>query len=546
MKIFRIISLFVCLTLWACHSDETAVKPEIEYPEQPEDNSPSEIIPEPELPSNTSSLWKDFIEKRKSGEETLLADFSYAGYAYGEKDIPDVNDNIFNVLDYGAIPNDGLSDRKAFEAAIAAAQEKGKGVVYAPKGRYNLRSADALNQSIVISGNNIILRGDGMGENGTELFMEYPNIPETENQLWSCPPLFIFRYVSNGNAVDSKLAEVISDAGRGTHSVELSSTSGLYIGKRVMLQLKNNDPKLIEQELYPYEVLSEWTDLLNQGVQVTVYHEIKRIEGNKVTFKEPILYPIEAKWGWTLHDYNYNVGVGVEDIAFVGNFKDEFVHHKDATHDSGYKMLIFLRQVNSWIRRCRFTDVSEAVSIQKSANVSVLSCQITGNQGHAAIRSEASTRILIGNIDDQPAQFHSCGVSKTAIGTVLWRNKTASNSCFESHSYQPRVTLLDACEGAFLSGHGGGDQASAPNHLRELVLWNYNNTNGDGYIDLWSRNNRFHLPLVVGFYGKAVSFKEEQVTVNESQGNPVYPESLYEAQLVERLGSIPQWLLELK
>lgn len=230
----------------------------------------------------------------------------------------------------------------------------------------------------------------------------------------------------------------------------------------------------------------------------------------------------------------------------MGNFKETFVHHKNATHDSGFKMLNFLRQVNGWIRRCRFTDVSEGVSVQRSANVSVYACRITGNGGHSAIRSEASTRIFIGGITDLPAQFHSTGVSKTAIGTVLWRNKTAANSCFESHAGQPRVTLLDACSGGFLPDHAGGDQAAAPNHLRELVLWNYVNIGSGGKFDLWVRNNRFHLPLVIGFQGSAIEFQLKQVKVNEHSGIPVYPESLYEAQLKERLGYLPQWLQELK
>lgn len=542
--------LCLMLVFASCQPDAIIIDTSIVVPELPED---TDAPIEKPLPSNTSYLWREFIDDKDVSEKTL-ADFSYAGYAFGEKGVPDVDYPTFNVCDYGAVPDDGLSDRKAFEDAIAAAQANGRGVVFIPKGRYHLRPADAPNKSIVISGNNIVLRGEGCVADGTELFMEYPNAPETEGELWSCPPLFVFRYVFDkdkefavdDNYADRQLAEVVGDAKRGTHSVEVSSTSGLYIGKRVMLQLKNNAPDLVAQEVHPYEVLPEWTDLVNNGVQVNEYHQIQRIEGNLVTFKEPILYSVEAKWGWTLHEHSCKVGSGVEDIAFVGNFKEKFVHHKDAIHDSGFKMLTFLRQVNGWIRRCRFTDVSEGVSIQRSANVSVYSCHITGNQGHSAIRSEASTRIFIGAVQDDPAQFHSTGVSKTALGTVLWRNKTASNSCFESHSNQPRVTLVDACSGGFLPDHAGGDQAAAPNHLRELVLWNYINKGKGGKFDFWCRNNRFYMPVLAGFQGATVSFSSSQVTINERQGGTVYPESLYEAQLEKRLGAIPQWLLELK
>lgn len=545
--------LLTSILLSACveeHLNIESYEPEYptEKPEQEEEDKPAE------LPAHTSELWREFLEYRQTGSESRLADFSYAGYGFGEKNIPDVDYPIFDVTEYGAIPNDGKSDREAFEAAIADAQTNGKGIIYFPAGRFHLRPQDAPNKSIVITGDNLILRGAGSGTGGTELYMEYPNEPETEGALWSCPPLINLRYTFDkdkqlaldDNYSDRKLADITTDAARGSFTIEVSSTSGLYIGKRVFLNLNNNDPALIADELHPYEALSEWTDLLNNGVQVTEYHEIARIEGNRITFKAPILHKVEARWGWTLHEHSCQMGMGVEDIAFVGNFKENFVHHQNATHDSGFKMLTLLRQVNSWVRRCRFTDVSEALSVQRSANVSVFSCSITGNQGHSAIRSEASTRVFIGDIDDEPAQFHSAGISKTAIGTVLWRNKTASNSCFESHSYQPRVTLLDACSGAFIPDHAGGDQASAPNHLGELVLWNYYNRNGSGTFDLWSRNNRFLMPIIAGFQGSQVRFADEQVTINETPGKAVYPESLYEAQLIERLGYLPEWLLELK
>lgn len=545
--------LLTSMLMSACVKEHLNIEPNeplfpTDTPKQEEEDKPAE------LPAHTSELWREFLEYRQAGTESRLADFSYAGYGFGEKNIPDVDYPIFDVTEYGAIPDDGKPDREAFEAAIIAAQVNGKGIIYFPAGRFDLRPKDAPNNSIIISGDNLILRGAGSGKGGTELYMEYPNEPETEGALWSCPPLINMRYTFDkdkqlaldDNYSDRKLADITADAGRGSFTVEVSSTSGLYIGKRVFLNLQNNNPALIADELYPYEALPEWTDLLNNGVQVTEYHEIARIEGNRITFKAPILHKVEARWGWTLHEHSCQMGMGVEDIAFVGNFQENFVHHQNATHDSGFKMLTLLRQVNSWVRRCRFTDVSEALSVQRSANVSVFSCSITGNQGHSAIRSEASTRVFIGAIEDEPAQFHSAGISKTAIGTVLWRNKTASNSCFESHSYQPRVTLLDACSGAFIPNHAGGDQASAPNHLGELVLWNYYNSNGYGTFDLWCRNNRFLMPIIAGFQGNQIPFAEEQVTINETPGKAVYPESLYEAQLVERLGYLPEWLQQLK
>lgn len=183
----------------------------------------------------------------------------------------------------------------------------------------------------------------------------------------------------------------------------------------------------------------------------------------------------------------------------------------------------------------------------QSANVSVLSCTITGNGGHSAIRSQASTGVFIGKVDDKAGQFHSVGVSKTAIGTVLWKNTWTATTCFESHANQPRATLFDACKGGFISARSGGDESAAPNHLRDLVLWNFDEIDsGEQNFNVWQRNTRWLMPIIVGHHGSKTTFIPTQVTADEGNGTAMEPLSLYEAQLENRLGMTPQWLNDLK
>ena len=57
---------------------------------------------------------------------------------------------------------------------------------------------------------------------------------------------------------------------------------------------------------------------------------------------------------------------------------------------------------------------------------------------------------------------------------------------------------------------------------------------------------KFLPPVIVGFHGESVTFDQKQTKVDYSNGTPVYPESLYEAQLKARLGAVPAWLNNLK
>lgn len=537
------LSLLTLTILNACGSNDPVIIDDDKEQEKPvEPEKPDE----PDTPPSqyaTSSLWTEFISCQTSGNEATLSDYSYAGYKHGELDVPDVAYKVFRVDDFGAVPNDGKSDRKALTDAIEAAKANGEGVILFSAGRYDLRTEDAPNEPVIIDADKIVLRGAGCESGGTELFMEHPN-QVLDASLWNTPELISFRYV---RSTDKKLADITGNATKGSFSVEIDNTASLTAGDRVFIRLSNNDPRLITQELGGYDADANWTELMTQGVQVTEYHEVAKVSGNKVTFKEPIMHAIDSQWGWTLHEHSCHKGNGVEDIAFVGNFKETFSHHHNALHDSGFRMLTLSRQVDGWVRRCRFTDVSEALSVVLSGNVSVYSCSITGNPGHSAIRAQASTGIFIGKVNDQAGQFHSVGVSKTSIGTVLWRNTWTTATCFEAHASQPRCTLFDACEGGFMAARSGGDEAAAPNHLGELILWNFNETDGgEKDFDTWRRNTRWVRPVIVGMHGGSTSFKTTQVTAEEGNGTLMEPLSLYEAQITRRLGAIPQWLNNLK
>lgn len=82
--------------------------------------------------------------------------------------IPRSPSTIFNVLDYGAVPNDSgapsqAANRAAFEAAIVAATAVGGGVIYAPRGTYYLNYGGSASVGGVRLRNNCHLVGDGMG-----------------------------------------------------------------------------------------------------------------------------------------------------------------------------------------------------------------------------------------------------------------------------------------------------------------------------------------------------------------------------------------------
>lgn len=559
------------------------------------------------LDANACTAWRNF----KAGTaENVLLDFSYAGYKHGEVAPPDVwglGYKVYNVLDYGLDPTGQTSSRQAFidllhSLKLTGQNDQGKNqanasanaIIYFPEGEYILhdesddekRDTPLVNEGqtveykssdIIILGGNFVIKGAGRDK--TRLVMKTKNYPAT-GDMWSSPVMINIKNNSSriGNNY-SALTSVTADAPKGSFSVEVGSTAGISTGDWVMLYLQNNDPTLVAKELAPKSVdKPAMTDI--QTICVYDYHQVKSVSGNTVIFCEPIMHEVEAQYGWEIREFPHYENVGVEDLTFVGNSKENFGHHVSWEDDGAFKPLNMMRLTNSWVRRVDFENVSEALTFSATANCSAYDIVISGNRGHSSVRSQASSRVFIGKVIDRTSgyecttssgrpgstfmqtagQYHATGVSNQSMGTVLWNNTWGDDALFESHSKQPRATLVDRCTGGFVQWRFGGDVSNVPNHLRDLTIWNLNATNikhdfGAGVFKWWLSNNdwwKVMPPIIVGFHGGAVNFAltdengDKQLEYLESNGTAVEPESLYEAQLRERLGYVPGWLNSLK
>lgn len=549
----------------------------------------------------TTPAWQKFVN---NADDNVLLDFSYAGYHHGTElpvDEKGVNVlakklgyKVYNVCDYGAVPDDGKSDRKALEDIIEKicgrnkttgklnAKPKAKAIIYFPEGEYILHSKDdnttnaetgkvTSNTLNLVMGHVII---KGAGRDKTFLTMEDPMLPTDPKVMYSSPKMISIRH--NGGGDNNILATVTGSAKKGDMSIEVDDASKIKVGDWVKLFLLSKDKNAIKEELYPYDVQASMSNINGsgekEGVNVVDRHQIKAIEGNRVIFEEPIMHAVNPAYGWDIRTYAHYEEVGVEDLTFKGKAKDNFHHHAGWQDDGAYKPLDFMRQVNSWVRRVDFVSISECMTFSECANCLFLDSEISGNRGHSSVRMQHSARGFIGKVWDHSngylnddknftgykenlGQYHACGISKQSIGNVIWQCHWGDDSCFESHATQPRASLFDQCCGGFMQFRMGGDINQLPNHLDDLTMWNFNclaiNPNDPVPFNWWVKNtwNGWYKtlpPTLVGFHGKNVSFKEDEMKLNENQGKEVLPGSLYEAQLSRRLGSTPQWLIDAK
>ncbi len=488
-----------------------------------------------------------------------LPDFSYAGYACGEKAPPTISPKkyrYFNLEDFGAIPSDNKSDRAAFIAALAAMKKAGGGVLYCPEGVFELSGDAPASESIIINFSPFILKGADRDK--SIISMSQPQLPTDPAKMWTSPPLIQIK----APHTPARETAITSDAELGSRFIMLESSQHVKSGDWVKLTLQSRDTQLMRQELgvhYDEVMQSNW-EIAKKGIHIEAIHQVKDVSGARVELSTPLLYPINSKLNWKLSLHPHLEDIGVEDLSFRGDCLPDFKHHRSWNDDGGFKPLVINHAVSSWVRRVNFEHVSEALTFNQCAHVSAYDILIHGKRGHSAVRAQSgSTRVLIAQVIDRSdshqqkgaGQWHAVGVSSRAIGTVLWRNTWGLDSGFESHASQPRITLFDSCEGGMQSGHQGGAKVKLPNHMKDLIFWNFKATSVPAKKqwvwweegDQWSK---FITALVVGFHGEALRFSGCLEVPIPSQSLLIQPESLYESQVIERQGKLPAWLRKLK
>jgi hypothetical protein len=486
---------------------------------------------------NVTPLWKNFVDAKQAGETPVLPDFSYAGYHFSEKEIPLVTGRkYFNVKDYGAIAGDEIFDDAAIQKTINAAEKNpGGGVVFFPAGKYLVAADNDSLKQIKISKSNIVLKGSGSGTGGTEIYQANKRINGRQ---------FIFKPAFDDN---KKLTVITKDANREGFSIVVENASTLKVGQDIVIRHRSEE--FTKLYFAPMLLKPEWTRLFgeNGGMQIYEIHTIVKIEGNKLTFKNPLhidiaLVKIAA---WDIYTYNSIEECGVEDILFTSNWKtypEAFIHHKNAIHDYAYEALGMEYVKNSWVRNCEFRDWNEGVFIRSGYQVSVLNTDFKGKKGHASVHARTGYGVLIKNCHFNNAQHHGAGTGYSAVGTVITQCSLGTDQNFDIHSGQPYATLYDDIEGGVFYNLGGPEPGH-PHHGKQLVLWNFNHLSAkDQHYNFWDMNRRRNYtiaqPILVGFQSNTkVDF--ENAGINESQGKAVWPKSLFEAQLELRLKKRP-------
>ncbi|MGE0173959.1 MAG: glycosyl hydrolase family 28-related protein [Oligoflexales bacterium] len=509
---------------------------------------------------------------REGQTSTYLPDFSYVGYHWGEKPIPQKTATM-NVTDFGAVPDDKIDDTEAFKKALDAAHKSSKPVVLKmPKGRF------IVNDILTIKRSDFVLQGSGSDANGTiiEIDKALAQLPtpdamkETEEYLrvnnkktkdgklfsvysWSggfiwvqYPGLRIYPYLEK---YDQKIdAVATAETGvRGSHQFTVNP-KGLKIGDTIQLNWYNTEGQKssLLQHLYMNDGLvigsRHWEN--PQRPLITQQLLITAINKDTVTVKEPLLHDIRKAWQVAVTKPNLLQEVGLE------NFAIEFPNVPFAGHHSedGYNGIYFTGSHHSWIKNVRVNNADTPILTDKVANLTITDIAVTGRQSHYGIHLGDVYNVLVKDTVIDAPSFHALSFNTYSRGSLYTHSEIKQNPSLDQHCGSNHQNLFDNIKitennkESKLFEHGG-DKYWAPTHGAYNTFWNIDvnfayDTKGQEQVEIKGIEDGPHANFIGFHANRPVKFTYgPDAYIEGLNRSDIKIPSLYEFQLAKRLQS---------
>jgi hypothetical protein len=489
--------------------------------------------------------WKMYLAA--GAAQAQLPDVSYAGYRYGEKPLPSAAVTV-NARDHGAQGNGKTDDTAAIRAALAAAAEKGGGVVLLPKGIYILSGI------IYMKHSGVVLRGEGATK--TVLYWDKPLSQVTSaranaqgKSAWSWSGGFIWfkpRETPNeetwreGNVV----ATLSADARRGDRTITVDGASAIKAGDWLILSLTDPPDHSLFQHMagdLPGAAQYDWNgkapDLIRQLTNWRWPVEVAAVDGNRVTLRQPLRLDARSAWSPKLHPIGQHVhDSGVEQLTIQMNPASPVLPH---LQDAGFNGICFETSVNCWARDVVLKDCENALGTECSKCITATGIKVMGRQTHLSFWCrKLSHDCLFTDFRLDAPSTHGINMEGLSSGNV-WSSGLIAHGTFDSHRWMPfqnvRTNLIICNDGA----HGGDPKTAGPLFGAHCAHWNIRVTNGNGEMIFAP----YQMPLgaIVGVAGcgptdtTEIDFPGDLQALIESPGRSVTPVNLHKAQLAQRL-----------
>ncbi len=461
-----------------------------------------------------------------------LPDVSFAGYACGERPIPNVA-VAANVRDFGAQGDGSTDDSDAFLAAISKVKQ---GAVFIPAGRYRITKI------LEISKPGLVLRGEGPERSILVCPVPLNDIKpdwgatttgeRTSNYSWSGGIVAI----KGGNA-GKRIGACTTAAKRGDHELKIEGDSpSLSPGAWIEIKIRDDAQRSLLTYLYSGDPggLSK----ISPSKHVTSFvTRVTKINGPVLTLERPLRTDLRPEWKPEIFTWLPTVtNSGVEQLGF------EFPVRKYEGHFSelGFNAVAFSNVADCWARDLIITNADSGVFTGgRFCTVENVRCQMVnvvengGVFGHHGIDLSGNDNLLTG-FDIRQRFIHDITVERGA-GNVA-SSGSGTDLSLDHHKRAPYdnvFTNIDLGAGTRMWKCGGGKDLGR-HCAAHGTFWNIRAAKGQKYPEDFG-------PASMNL----VALETQQPSVMEPNGRwfeaippaRIEPANLHQAQLKRRLGA---------
>lgn len=472
---------------------------------------------------------------RADAQGNTVPDFSRAGYREGGVPLPDVP--VARELSPEAGGDDGARIQQALdEVGKLPLQASGfRGAVLLKRGTY--RIGDTL--SILNSG--VVLRGEGPGEDGTVLFAT----GTTKRTLLTIGP--ILKKII-GELPNSRTVITDSYVPWSARTLTLEKADGLKPGDLVAVYRPATDAWIHDLGM---DNIPAGPD--RQGSTrpwhasdygFTIERKIVSVKGNQVTLDAPPMIALDQKYAkselFKIKSHRITEA-GVENIRFVSEFRG--APDQDEAH--AWIAVSFAAVENAWARNLAIVHFASGVVTSKSSKyITVTDCDyrdpvslITGGRRHGF--GLAGQYGLVKNVTTRDAR-HAFATDSRVRGPNVFLDCTGERAQSADSGPHHRFaigTLYDNVKDTQLNAQNRTDRGSGQGWAgAQQVFWNC--TAESMVVQRPPTAQNYAVGCVAKFIPGQWAPNEPSGLI-ESPGKNVEPQSLYKAQLQERLAAPP-------
>jgi len=507
--------------------------------------------------------------------DAFVQDFSQAGYRYGELPLPNPAGPLFNVIGFGADPTGAVDSTGSLQAAINAAQLAGGGVVYLPEGQYRVSLPVGADQCLLISGSNIILRGDGVGTTfieNTSTAMRAKSVIRVANGAGS--------WLNPTTTEVPVTADLLSPV----MTIPVSNTTLFPVGSEVVLHADATEEWIAE-----HQMTGLWGGFGSRLGGPAFFREVVAVDpgAGTITVDAPIRYPLKMRDNARVYRTRAQLTeVGLEDFS-IGNVEhpgtdgwgeNDYTDPANASYDAHASWLVRVENLrHGWIRRVHSFQpagntttahmLSNGVLLEHSRQVTVrgsvmqrvqygggggngYTFRVTNAQDNLFIRCIARYQrhgIVQSHMRNSGNVFHRCATEETTwqaagSGRTAGRGSDHHMHLSQSNLFDQSTARNDFYDAAWRSNWGTVAHGLTASNS---TYWNTVGEQKHSSRNYVINSDQYGLGFVIGTSGAESRVQTSLGTTRNApedfiegvgEGATLEPASLYRDQLLRRSG----------